>query len=289
MSHVHSAPSMSSRLRVNLFWLGKQAMSPGRRYKLKLATAEREVVIDKIHRVLDASDLDASTSKDRVERHDVADLVLRTRHPVAFDRSGEIASTSRFVIVDGYDIAGGGIVRDIPAEGDDDGAGWRGDQGPELEWVRGDVELAERAAAAGHQASLVLFSGDLGTGKHLIARHLERALVASGHRAYLLDGKNPFRGTPGAVEQSEAVSRYVEIAEIMLDAGTLVISTNNVVGLADPAEIAARLAPHPALIVHLGAVAPPGAALRLDANTDPAVAVPKIIDALRARGLLRVA
>ena len=284
LSHVDAAPKVSTRLRVNLFWLGKQPMAPGRRYKLKLGTAEREVVIDEIHRVLDASDLDASTGKQEVGRHDVADLTLRTRAPVAFDRTGEIAPTSRFVIVDGYDIAGGGIVREALA--DEDGEAMRGEHGPEIEWLRGDVGAEARAAIAGHPASLVLFVGDKGTGKHLIARALEAALAQGGHRAYLLDGRNPFRGTPGAAEQTEVILRYVEAAQLLLDAGTLVISTNNVVGLAEHAPIAARLSPHPVLVVRLGAPIA-GTDLRFDANTDPAAAVPAILAELARRRLLR--
>ena len=43
-------------------------------------------------------------------RHDVADLVLETRQPVAFDLIADSEATGRFVIVDGYDVAGGGII-----------------------------------------------------------------------------------------------------------------------------------------------------------------------------------
>jgi len=285
MSLEHQAPAAATRLRVNLFWLGKAPMTPGRRYKLKLATAEREVVIDRIHRVLDASNLDAHADKAQVDRHDVADLTLRTRTPVAFDRSGEISPTSRFVIVDGFDIAGGGIVRDGVA-GDEEGVG-AGD-GLTLEWHQSDVGADERASAAGHEASLVLLVGELGTGKALIARALEKALLGSQHRAFLLDGKHPFRGTPATTEQAEAVARYVEIAELLLDAGLIVVSTNNVTGLADAATLTSRLAPHPALVVQIGGPATgPGAELHFDANTSPEVALPAILASLGGPGRLR--
>src|SRR3989442_3226636 len=43
-------------------------------------------------------------------RHDVVQLELKTRQPIAFDAISDSESTGRFVIVDGYDIAGGGII-----------------------------------------------------------------------------------------------------------------------------------------------------------------------------------
>jgi bifunctional enzyme CysN/CysC len=290
MSHLDTMPQVSTRLRVNLFWLGKRSMEPGRRYKLKLATAETEVSIDTFHRVLDASSLLVSSDKRRVDRHDVADLVLRTRNPVAFDSGHELEATSRFVIVDGYDIAGGGIVREAVADAQDQDR--LESRIRDLAWVRGDVTAEQRAERQGHPASLVMFTGELGTGKHLIARALEVALFGGGHRAYLLDGRNLILGVDADValdDLHEVVRRFGEVAHILLDAGNLVVSTTNVIGLGDHDAVAARISPYPVVLVHLGPESPEaeGADLRFQPNTDPALAVPLILDRLRARGLLR--
>ena len=40
--------------------------------------------------------------KKDVGRHDVADVVLETQQPIAFDLSADCEATGRFVIVDGY-------------------------------------------------------------------------------------------------------------------------------------------------------------------------------------------
>ena len=66
--------------------------------------------IHKINKVIDASELDQRLEKDQVGRHDVADVILETRQPVAFDLTADCEATGRFVIVDGYDVAGGGII-----------------------------------------------------------------------------------------------------------------------------------------------------------------------------------
>ena len=272
MSHVAKTPLVSTRLRANLFWLGRRPMVPGKRYKLKLGTHQTEVTIAEINRILDASELDASIDKNQVERHDVADLVLETRHPVAFDRVSEIEATGRFVIVDEYDIAGGGIVRDLIS--DSLSQQRLETRIREIGWVRGDVTRSMRAEQSGHPASMVMFTGNTGTGKHMVARALEKRLVASGHRAYLLDGRNVVLGVDADIsfdDIGELVRRFGEVAHILMDAGNLVISTTNVIGLADHLALQTLITPFSMFIVHMGPEAeglPDGADLRLDPQPD---------------------
>ena len=287
MSRLDDAPEISTKLRVNLFWLSKKPMIPGRRYKLKMTTAETEVTIDEIHRILDASNLSSSIEKQQVERHDVADLILRTRKPIAFDIASKIEASGRFVIVDEYDIAGGGIVRESVA----DGAAERRLESRirDLAWVRGDITPAQRSDRNRHPASMVMFTGDTNTGKHAVARVLEAKLVNADHQAYLLDGKNVVLGVDADIEFDdidELVRRFGEVAHILLDAGHLIISTTNVIGLADHLSIQTQISPFKMFIVHLGPEAeglPEGADMRLDPNPDPDDAVRAIIAELGAR------
>jgi bifunctional enzyme CysN/CysC/sulfate adenylyltransferase subunit 1 len=99
-----------------LIWLSKRPFLLDRDYKLKIHTQTLPVRIGKINKVMDASKVVGTLEKTQVDRHDVAEVVLETRQPVAFDLISEAESTGRFVIVDGYDIAGGGII--IAAEKD---------------------------------------------------------------------------------------------------------------------------------------------------------------------------
>jgi bifunctional enzyme CysN/CysC len=291
MSHVDEVPDVSTKLRVNLFWLGKRPMEAGKRYKIKLGTAESEVTIDEVHRVLDASDLDATTAKQRVERHDVADLTLRTRSPIAFDPAADVESTGRFVIVDEYDIAGGGIVRELvpdQVQADRLEARIR-----DLAWFRGDITPGQRAEIKGHPASMVMLTGEAGTGKHPVARALEAQLIKTSHHAYLLDGQNVVLGEGSDIafdDLEELVRRFGEIVHILLDAGNLVISTTNVINLQDHLEIATRIAPFKMFIVHLGPEAeglPEGADLRLDPGVDPDEATRTILAELARRGRVK--
>ena len=75
---------------------------------MKLATARASVRLAEIIRVLDAAELSATRNKTQVDRHEVAECILETTKPVAFDLFQDIEATGRFVLVDNYEIAGGG-------------------------------------------------------------------------------------------------------------------------------------------------------------------------------------
>jgi len=103
-------PQLSSRFRANIFWVGKAPLIMGKNYKLKIGTMRIGVKLVEILSIIDAAELNIDTFKDQVERHDVAECIFETVKPIAFDSISEIEQTGRFVIVDSYEISGGGII-----------------------------------------------------------------------------------------------------------------------------------------------------------------------------------
>ncbi len=290
VSHVASAPSVSSRLRANVVWLGRTPLTLGKSYKLKLTTVEIQCKVAEIKKVLDASTLDAE-QRSEVRRHEVAELVLETRRPIAFDTIDKLAATARFVLVDGYDVAGGGIILEALV---DQLERHRDEQrAREFEWIGGFVAAEERAARSGHKAALVLLTGEANVGKAAIAKGLEKALFDAGKNAYRLDGKNVFLGVEsdlvGAPDRVEITRRYAEVAYLLLDAGHLVVSTSNTFGLADHGIIRTLVHPHPVVHVHVGNEVgdATGADLTLapTSYTPPAEVVASAVEAIE--GLLR--
>ena len=193
MSRKDHAPLVGTRFRANLIWLGRKPMVQGRDYKLKLAhlrPAGADPAPAQGPRRLAAR---WRLAKDAIGRHDVADVVLETRQPVAFDLTTDIEGTGRFVIVDGYDVAGGGIIT----------AGGRPTSRTTCAarracaTSRGSTAaspLEERAKRFGHRPALVMFVGRHSVGKHRYARALERALFDHGVFSYFIDGTNVLMG-----------------------------------------------------------------------------------------------
>ena len=272
MSHEPTPPLASTRFRANLIWLGKKPFVQGRDYKLKIHTQSQPVRIRTIHKVIDASEAPSAelpgtaaqkaensaagsaADKNQVDRHEVADLTLETRQPIAFDPISANETTGRFVIVDGYDIAGGGII--ISAEQDEHEELREEAKLRDFNWIRGGVSPEARAKRLGHRAALVMFVGKAGVGKQKFARAVEKALFDRGVSAYMLDGTNVLLGVDAdlvwvASTQQELVRRFAEVANLLLDAGQLVVSTTNAIGSADFAAVQALVPNYPVLIVDI--------------------------------------
>ena len=295
MSHADRKellPKVSTRLRANLIWLGRKPFQQGRDYKLKVHTMATPVRIHKLLKVIDASEVSGELAKDHVGRHDVADVVLETRNPIAFDLISDSESTGRFVIVDGYDVAGGGII--TAAESDDQDDLRTEARHRDFNWVKGAVSAGERAERHGHQAALVMFVGKKsGMGKHRYARAVEKALFEQRRNVYLLDGTNVLLGVDQDLvwvdaSQGELVRRFGEVAHLLLDAGLIVVSTTNAIGLGDFGAVQSLIPDSPTLAIEIdpeGTSAQP-CDLRIAGDEPEGEVAAKIIALLAARHII---
>ncbi len=216
-----TACRVGMRLRANLFWLGKEPLSPDRRYLLKCGTARAEMRVEAVVRVVNASSLDCQT-RGEVRKNEVAECILRLERPLAFDCAGGCADTSRFVVVDGWEIAGGGIIAEALPDPDYDGRNIRPSAGA--------MTADERARLTGRRGLVVWLTGLSGAGKSTIAQETERRLTAGGTAAYLLDGDKLRRGLCADLGFSEAdrnenVRRVAETAKLFCDAGLVTLVT----------------------------------------------------------------
>ncbi len=227
---LETAPPFElSSFKARLFWLGRQPFAKDKVYKLKLATQEVECHIESIERVIDASTLDTvarQPGESFVGRHEVAELTLHTRKPVAFDIHAEIAATGRFVIVDGFDVAGGGIIAadNYPQRTHDGGT-----KSDNIYWSRGKVTVRQRELRNGHLGCVIWLTGLSSAGKSTIASELERELFNLGRHVYVLDGDNIRHGLGSDLgfspaDRTENIRRIGEVAKLFADAGVICIT-----------------------------------------------------------------
>ena len=227
-THEETRPLVSTQIRANLFWLGSQPLDTERTYTLRLATREVPCEIATIHRIVDANNLDDRQTQSTVQRNEVADITLRAKSPLAFDLYANFETTGRFVLVDNYDVAGGGIITELVADEQEDFRTEARER--DSAWVKGDVGAEERSRHYGHRAAVVLLTGPDSTAKSFLARKLETVLVAEGRHAYLLAGENLQRGLDADLpdmKSEETVRRFGEVVRLLTDTGSLVITTTN--------------------------------------------------------------
>ncbi|HEX2055294.1 MAG TPA: adenylyl-sulfate kinase, partial [Nitrospiraceae bacterium] len=260
-----------------------------------LVTREMECEVATIHRIIDTADLSQRQGGDSIAKNQVAEVTLRTKAPIAFDLSSSFEATGRFVLVDDYDIAGGGIVTEFVHDEQEflrEEARQR-----DFAWLRGEVTSEDRARTYGHRAAIVLFTGAAQTGKTFLARKVESLLVADGRHAYLLDGENLLHGLDADLSVSkpsdaaERVRRYGEVARLLIDTGLIVVSTSKTFGIAHQqmAQMIRTLVhPAPVIAVHMskpGEEALPDTDLHYAGPQDFDAAARQIIEELKRRGV----
>jgi bifunctional enzyme CysN/CysC len=221
-------PEISSRIKVSLFWLGKKPMIAGKDYRIKIATASAIVRLESIERIIDASDLHTLDNQKSINRHDVAECVLSLNRALCFDTIDIIETTGRFVIVDGYEISGGGIIFQALE-----------DKGNELrnkvflrnyKWIKSAISPEQREAVYRQKPTLVLISGSKDSPRKDIARALEKKLFSRGAIVYFLGIGSIIYGIDADINKNEAshdehIRRLAEVANIILDAGVILIVT----------------------------------------------------------------
>ena len=294
-SLVEEAPIVTTTFEANVFWMGKNKLEKGRTYYIKLTTQNIEVEVAEFKRAIDASTLETLANQDYINRNDVAELVLKTRQPVAFDLFGTIAETGRFVLVDEYDVCGGGIITHYTPLTDvdrlRDETRYR-----DSHWVQGAVTPEMRAYRNGHRPALILFTGKPGVGKAELAHKLEEKLFNQNFQSYLLDGRNVQLTvsadlTPDQTRQThEAVRRFGEVAKLFTDAGHVVISTSNVFNQEDHSSLDLLVAPNSVIEVQITNDANPKGVPQIVMTIDEArqvdAAIEKIVAHLKDEKIL---
>jgi len=91
------------------------------------------------------------------------------------------------------------------------------------------VSREARETRHGHRGAVIWFTGLSGSGKSTLAGALERALFASGHDVYVLDGDNIRLGLSSdlgfsADDRAENVRRIAEVARLFADGGVIAIT-----------------------------------------------------------------
>jgi bifunctional enzyme CysN/CysC len=197
-----------------VFWIHDTPLRSGELIPLKLGTQQAEARVLGIQRTLDAITLETGTgTTGEVKVHEVAEIRLRVRKPIAFDVGGKVPALGRFVLMRGRRIGGGGVIDSVVDEP-------TASQG---------LSPISRSAILGHRGCIVWMTGLSGSGKSTLAQALEQRLLSSGILSAVLDGDVLRTGLSRnlgftADDRSENLRRATELAIHLADAGVVVIA-----------------------------------------------------------------
>jgi len=250
-----SKPKVASKFKANIFWMGKAPLIIGKKYKLKIGTSQIALKLTDVLRVIDASELDSSKTQDHVNRHEVAECLFETLKPIAFDFITDIEQTGHFVIVDNYEISGGGIITEEIIESDS--MLQQHIREREGLWEKSGISAVEREKLYKHKAKFVVITGAQGIGKVAVAKELECDLFQNGFKVYYLGMKNVVLGLDEDVkfntpDKDEHIRRLGELARIMTDSGLIFITTISDPDDYDLESLKALNAPYEILTVNVG-------------------------------------
>jgi bifunctional enzyme CysN/CysC len=224
-SHETDAPVESNRVHAKVFWIGGEPLRTGARYRLKLVTQNVECEVVSVSNVVDVATLDqAATNRAELRINEVAELTLQTRGPLVLDNHDRVPTMGRFILTDGDNLVGGGIVS---------GAVYTNAKAVKSEnifWSESEITAERRARRNQHRGAVVWLTGLSGAGKSTIARALEKELFQLLMHTYVLDGDNLRHGLNANLgfapeDRAENIRRVSEVAKLMADAGTVVITS----------------------------------------------------------------
>jgi bifunctional enzyme CysN/CysC len=173
-----------------IFWLGRKPLKPGQTFRLRLQTRDAQVTVEAIKAIYDPERL-ISHPADEVQRHEIADVVLRSFAMLALDEVEKNPKTGRFVLSDGVNIVAGGAVS---MDGYPDQRRLVTVKSTNLTQVAHRITTDQRVRRNGHKGGVLWLTGLSGAGKSTIAMAVEQELFRRGYLVYVLDGDNVRKG-----------------------------------------------------------------------------------------------
>ena len=226
VSFVQSAPKLVNTFEASIFWLSDIPLNLEKKYTIKLTTAEYKVNFEKINKVIDTNDLSKKEVND-IFRNDVAEVTISSQLLVPVDNFYDNPSTSRFIVTDGFEVVGGGIVNtdNYPNQ-----RKLRNKTNQNIVPISSKISEVDRTAKQKHRPGIIWFTGLSGSGKSTIAKEVEKRMFSKGFNVFILDGDNLRSGLNKDLDFSpegrmENIRRTAEVAALFSSAGFLVITS----------------------------------------------------------------
>jgi sulfate adenylyltransferase subunit 1 (EFTu-like GTPase family) len=104
-------PAITDRLPASIFWMTRQNYEKDQKLTIRCATQETTCRIESINRRIDSSTLEViGENADTIKNLEVAEVVIKTKKPLAITNFNDVQELGRFVLVNNENICAGGII-----------------------------------------------------------------------------------------------------------------------------------------------------------------------------------
>jgi bifunctional enzyme CysN/CysC len=211
-------PAVADQFECHLVWMSEEPMLPGRPYLVKLGTRTATATVVTPKYKINVNTLEHTATRDlALNEIGVCNINLDRRVP--FDPYTANRDTGGFLLIDRFTNAtvAAGMLHFALRRADN------------VHWQAVEVNRRARARRKAQRPAVVWFTGLSGAGKSTIANLVEQRLHDLGHHTYLLDGDNIRHGLNKDlgftdVDRVENIRRIAEVAELMADAGLIVLA-----------------------------------------------------------------
>ena len=219
-------PVLARELDATVCWFIETPLRAGDRLALKQGARTVRATVQALHSRLDPETLDDLDGPVDLVLNDIGAVTLRTSSVVVADSYSDIRDNGNFILIDetSNDTVGAGTITE--AREVKPGAQARND----IRWHPSSLDRDYRWSKTGQRGATIWFTGLPASGKSTIAVAVERALVESGHVAYLLDGDNLRHGLSddlgfSAGDRAENIRRVGHLTRLLADAGVIALAS----------------------------------------------------------------
>ncbi|MDK1030980.1 MAG: GTP-binding protein [Planctomycetia bacterium] len=104
-------PTVTDRIQANIFWMSKRPFDKSQKLTFRCATQETSCKIESINKRINSSSLELiEEDADVVENLEVAEVIIKTKKPVAIKNFSDVQELGRFVLVRDENTCAGGII-----------------------------------------------------------------------------------------------------------------------------------------------------------------------------------
>jgi sulfate adenylyltransferase large subunit len=107
----NSEPTLTDSVCANIFWMAKREFNKEQKLTIRCATQETSCKIESINKRIDSSTLEViSENGDTIGNLEVAEVIVKTKKPLAIKSFNDVQELGRFVLVQDENICAGGII-----------------------------------------------------------------------------------------------------------------------------------------------------------------------------------